>query len=161
LSAPHCGSLRSGRTRGTHPGHAKSPGITRRGSWRRFGLQRGSLPDGPDLEPKISAQTHMVCELPHNPSKKGACTGRAGRVPLISEAVEFGGVIADALFARAGGQVAELALDVLLRVRPDAVGVWEVRAPHDVVLAKLVEQFHADWVALVGRVALPAPVFAR
>src|SRR5262249_28539952 len=73
LSAPHCGSLRSGRTRGTHPGHAKSPGITRRGSWRRFGLQRGSLPDGPDLEPKISAQTHMVCELPHNPSKKGAC----------------------------------------------------------------------------------------
>ena len=79
----------------------------------------------------------------------------------IDEAVEFGGVVADDFLAGGVGQVAEFALDVFLRVGPDAVGVREVRAPHDVVFAELVEEFHADRVALVGGVALAAPVVAR
>ena len=55
----------------------------------------------------------------------------------------------------------QLALNVFLRIRPHAVGVREVRAPHDVVLAELVEQFHADRVALIGGIALAPPIFAR
>src|SRR6185295_791157 len=45
-----------------------------------------------------------------------------------SEAVQRRGVVADDLPARGGGQVAQLAVDVLLRVRPHAVGMREVRA---------------------------------
>src|SRR5262249_37253720 len=58
---------------------------------------------------------------------------------LIHEAVELGGVVADDLLAGDGGQVAQLALDVFLRIGPHPVGVREVRAPHDVVLAELVQ----------------------
>src|SRR6516165_1083983 len=80
--------------------------------------------------------------------------------PLVYEAVEFGGVVADDLLADGCGEVAELALDVFLRVGPYAVGVREIRAPHDVVLAEFVDEFDANWVALIGGVALAAPVFA-
>src|ERR1043166_5286285 len=78
-----------------------------------------------------------------------------------SEAVERGGVVADDLPPRGRGQVAELAVDVFLRIRPHAVGMREVRAPHDLVLAQLVEQLDADRVGLVRRPALPLPVLAR
>src|SRR6266404_7430536 len=79
---------------------------------------------------------------------------------LIHKPVQLRGVVANDLAACVLGQMAELALDVFLRVGPDAIGVREIRAPHDVVLAELVEQFHADRVALVGGVALAPPVFA-
>src|SRR3989441_12807200 len=57
--------------------------------------------------------------------------------------------------------VPELTLDDLEGVGPDAVGVGEVRAPHDVVDPDLVEQLDADAIRLVGRLALAAPVLAR
>src|ERR1700724_4203464 len=86
-------------------------------------------------------------------------TAAAVRRRSVHEAVEFGGVVADDLLAGGGGQVAELALDVFLRIRPHTVGVREIRTPHDVVFAELVEEFHTDRVALVGGVALAAPEF--
>src|SRR5215471_19668928 len=78
----------------------------------------------------------------------------------IHKSVEFGGVVADDLLADGGGQVAELALDVFLRIRPHAVGVREVRAPHHVVFTDLIDELHADRVALVGGVALAPPILA-
>src|SRR5262249_1679351 len=77
------------------------------------------------------------------------------------EAVERRGVVADDLLPRGGGQVAELALDVFLRIRPDAVRMGEVGAPHDLVLAQLVEQLDADRIRLVRGPALALPVLAR
>src|SRR5438093_837285 len=77
-----------------------------------------------------------------------------------SEAVERGGVVADDLPPRGGGQLTELAVDVLLRIGPHAVGMREVRAPHDLVGAQLVEQLHADRIGLVRRPALALPVLA-
>src|SRR6266850_6828787 len=78
-----------------------------------------------------------------------------------SEAVERGGVVADDLAADLRGQVPQLAVDVLLGVRPHAVGMREVRAPHDLVHAQLVEQLDADRIGLVRRPALALPVLAR
>src|SRR5262245_5023460 len=56
-----------------------------------------------------------------------------------SEAVKGRGVVAHDLLPRRRGQVAELALDIVLRIRPHAVGMWEVRAPHDLVASELVD----------------------
>src|SRR5437870_6659476 len=78
-----------------------------------------------------------------------------------NEAVELARVLADDLTADVGSQVTELTLDELARVGPDAVGMGEVRAPHDVVDADLVEQLDADAIRLVGRLALAAPVLTR
>src|ERR1700758_1338538 len=55
------------------------------------------------------------------------------RFASIHEAVQLRGVVADDLLADIGRQVPQLLLDVLLRVRVDAVRVREVGAPHDVV----------------------------
>src|SRR5207249_10621452 len=78
-----------------------------------------------------------------------------------NETVELARVLADDLPADVGSQVTELTLDELARVGPDAVGVREVRAPHDVVDADLVEQLDADAIRLVGCSALTAPIIAR
>src|SRR2546426_415602 len=78
-----------------------------------------------------------------------------------NETVELARVLADDLPADVGSQVTELTLDELARVGPDAVRMGEVRAPHDVVDADLVEQLDADAIRLVGRLALAAPVLTR
>src|SRR5919108_6457921 len=77
-----------------------------------------------------------------------------------SQPVQRGRVVADDLLARRGRQVTELAFDVLLGVRPHAVGMREVRTPHDLVGAQLVDELHADRVGLVRRPALALPVVA-
>src|SRR5262249_39330358 len=77
------------------------------------------------------------------------------------EAVELSRILTDDLASGGVGQVAELALDVVLRIGPDAVGVWKVRGPHDVALADLVDQLDADRIGLIGRIALAAPILAR
>src|SRR6516165_8472990 len=78
----------------------------------------------------------------------------------IHEAVELGGILADDLVPGRGGQVAELLLDVFLRIRPDPVRVREVRGPHDIAIADLLDQLDADRIGLIGRIALAPPVFA-
>src|SRR6185436_14353930 len=78
-----------------------------------------------------------------------------------SEAVEARGVLAGDLATHVGRQVSQLPLDVLARVRPHAVRMREVRSPHDLVDAELVEQLHADRVGLVRRPALALPVPGR
>src|SRR5687767_12662038 len=115
-----------------------------------------------------------VVMLSTRPSAMTSVASRTGGAPVPSisvapfkiialrelEAVQRGGVLADDLAAHGGRQVAELALDVLLRVRPDAVGMREVRAPHHLVHAQLVEELHADGIGLVRRPALALPVLA-
>src|SRR5437899_5744041 len=87
---------------------------------------------------------------------------RMGRLlSLLHEPVELAGVLADDLPADVRRQVPELALDVLRRIRPDAIGMRELRRPHDIVDRQLVEELHADLVGLEGGLAVPPPVLAR
>ena len=76
--------------------------------------------------------------LPSDPPAVHRAGGTPG-YPLVSEAVEPSRVLADDLAADRLRDVRKLARDELLRVGPDAVGVREVAAPHDVVLAEDVE----------------------
>src|SRR4051812_11391720 len=80
---------------------------------------------------------------------------------LVHQPVELGGVLAGDLVDRVGRQTGELLLDVASALRPDAVGVRIVRAPHHRLDADLVEQFGTDRVELERAAALPVPVFAR
>src|SRR5713101_8603826 len=80
---------------------------------------------------------------------------------LLHDPVELAGVLADDLPADARGQRPELAVYVFHGIRPDAVGMREIRGPHDIVDPELVEELHADLVGLEGGLALPPPVLAR
>src|SRR5205823_7305094 len=79
---------------------------------------------------------------------------------LVAEAIELHRIVAGDLALGLGRDGGQLAGQELLAVGPDAIGVREVRAPHDVVLAQVVEQLDADRVGLVGGVELPVPVLA-
>src|SRR5262245_23126021 len=93
--------------------------------------------------------------------------GRAAAPPrrapprLLHQAVELPRVLAGDLVDDVGGQVAELLLDILRRLGPDAVGVRVVRGPHERLHAHLVDHLGADPVELEGRLALAPPVIAR
>src|SRR6186713_3449798 len=78
----------------------------------------------------------------------------------VDEAVEPARVLAHDFPPVVLTQVPELLLDELLGVGPHPVRMREVRAPHDGLRPQLVEQGHTDAVALVGGLALPAPVLA-
>src|SRR6476660_6328697 len=77
---------------------------------------------------------------------------------LCDEAVEPRRVVAGDLADGGGRQVPELLLDVLRGLRPHPVAVGIVRAPHERLLADLVDHLGADAVELEGGLALPAPV---
>ena len=62
----------------------------------------------------------------------------------LAEPIELGGIVAGDLAPSGFRQMAELALEIVLRVRPDAVGMRVVRTPHHVVPAKLVDEHDAD-----------------
>src|SRR5689334_24181423 len=79
---------------------------------------------------------------------------------LLDQAVELRGILAGDLAHDVGGQVAELLLDVLARLRPDAVGVRIVRRPHERLHAHLVDELGADAIELERRLALSPPVIA-
>src|SRR5205823_9198196 len=93
-----------------------------------------------------------------SPPRCRAARSSSSRAALEREAVELRGVLADDLAADVGGQVAQLALHVLARVRPHAVGMRKVRAPHDLVDAELVDELDPDRIRLVRGPALPLPV---
>src|SRR5690349_14190944 len=61
---------------------------------------------------------------------RGAAGLRRTPVVLVHQAVEFACVLAGHLVGDFGRQMRELLVDVLLRFRPHAVGMREVRAPH-------------------------------
>src|SRR5260370_12811722 len=69
--------------------------------------------------------------------------GRRRRPPrtrnLVDQAVELAGVLAGHLEGGFGRQVAELLFDVLLRFRPDALGMGIVGTPHHGLEAHLVD----------------------
>src|SRR5690242_11600359 len=80
---------------------------------------------------------------------------------LVDQAVELAGVLAGDLVGDVGRQVAELLGDVFSGIRPDAVGMRVVGAPHQGFDAHVLDQLGADAVVLERGAALPAPVFAR
>src|SRR5206468_12187532 len=88
-----------------------------------------------------------------------------GRSPpprfLGYQPVELARVLAGHLVSQLRGQMAELLVDVLGRLRPHAVPVRIVRAPHQRLHAHVVDELGADAVELEGRLALAAPVVAR
>src|SRR5215831_17267699 len=57
--------------------------------------------------------------------------------------------------------MAQLALDVFLGIRPDTIGMREIGAPHDVILANLVDHLDADAIGLISGITLPAPILTR
>src|SRR4030095_5491301 len=77
------------------------------------------------------------------------------------QAVDSAGVATDDLLPHARGQVTELLCEHPGRVRPDVLGMRDIRAPHHVVLAQLVDHLDADAIGLVRGHALPPPVVAR
>src|SRR5579863_7562264 len=70
------------------------------------------------------------------------------------ETVEPRGVVADDFAPDGLRQFTEFAFDVFLRIGPDAVGMREIRTPHDVVRADFIDQPNADAVALIRRITL-------
>src|SRR5689334_8933599 len=77
------------------------------------------------------------------------------------QAVEPAGVLARDHARDLRRELLELLADVLLRLRPDAVGVRVVRPPHQRLRAHLVDELGADAVVLEGGLALAPPVLAR
>src|SRR4029453_17771844 len=127
---------------------------------------------GRTVRPRASITS---CEDGHGPvapvaidSTRPSCTtivaSRTGGAPVPSmsvggrrivialselEAVQARGVLAGDPAAHGRRQVSQLALDVLARVRPHAVGMREVRGPHGLVDAQLVAPLGADRVGLL------------
>src|SRR5437667_4234864 len=83
--------------------------------------------------------------------------------PILAshEPVELARVLAGDLLRDVGRQVAELLLDVLRRLRPHAVAVRIVGAPHERLDAHVLDELGADAVELERALALAAPVIAR
>src|SRR5262249_37258814 len=88
-----------------------------------------------------------TCECPSGPVLS-RCVFIVISSPAVLETVELRCVVTDDLAPHAGGQVSELALDVLARVGPHAVGMRKIGAPHDLVVAELVQQLDADGIGL-------------
>src|SRR5499426_2142797 len=103
----------------------------------------------------------MFTHVPIWTSPRSARTRyRFSSIQLLDQAVELPGVLARDLVHHVGRQVAELLLDEPRRLRPDAVGVRIVRAPHERLDTHVVDQLGADLVELERRLALAAPVVA-
>src|SRR3989475_9680577 len=94
-------------------------------------------------------------------ARLGLDTGWLITAPRLHQPVELPRVLARDLVRDVGRQVAELLGDVLRRLRPDAVGMRVVGAPHERLDAHVVDQPGADAVVLERRLALAAPVVAR
>src|ERR1700730_17426016 len=86
----------------------------------------------------------------------GPCSGTS---PL-TQVVELDHVLRRDLPAHPLGQHAEVLLDVLARVGPEAVGMRVVRAPDDIVLADERDDRLHVLILLIGRVALALEVVA-
>src|SRR5213594_1392738 len=94
-------------------------------------------------------------------ARLGLDTGWLITAPRLHQPVELPRVLARDLVRDVGRQVAELLGDVLRRLRPDAVGMRVVGAPHEGLDAHVVDQPGTDAVVLERRLALAAPLVAR
>src|SRR4051812_31872859 len=74
--------------------------------------------------------------------------------PSADQAVEPSGVVTRDHARDLRRQLLELLADVLLGLRPDAIGVRVVRAPHERLGAHLVDELEADAVVLERGLAL-------
>src|SRR5216683_7630540 len=67
------------------------------------------------------------------------------------DVVQLRCILADDLMGHAFRHALEILLDYLKRIRPGRIGMREVRGPHEVILAEVVEQHRADRIVLEGR----------
>src|ERR1700751_6121141 len=135
LPARH-GAMRSECRRGHNaPATAAQPWTTfatcQRGIVRRSNCIRDARRRSADGRPSSDVWSLLLLQrypLPHC-GRGYHAEGRADPF-LVHQAVELAGVLAGHLAGDFGRQMRELLVDVLLRLRPHAVGVREVRAPH-------------------------------
>src|SRR5260221_2002559 len=90
------------------------------------------------------------------PMRSGVTAARSA--PSCIQVINLHRIVPRHLAPHVLGDAVQLAVEILLRVGPDTVGMRIVRAPHHIVLAKGVEQADADRIGLVGGVELPIPV---
>src|SRR4029079_1561853 len=112
--------------------------------------------------PPISRKS--CCAYPRRARSRSSCamtSARVGRGMRLHHAVELPRILAGDLAHDVAGQVPEVLLDVLGRLRPHAVGVRIVGAPHQRLHAHVVDELGADAVELEGALALALPVVAR
>src|SRR5882762_6312278 len=94
------------------------------------------------------------CRLPGSasfsvlPTPTRSMRATPARDPLARQAVELRRVVTRDHPRDLGRQLLELLADVLLGLRPDAIGVRVVRAPHERLRAHVVDELEADAVVL-------------
>src|SRR6185503_11322472 len=103
------------------------------------------------------------CRLPGSasfsvlPTATRSMRATPARRPSARQAVELRRVVTRDHPRDLRRQLLELLADVLLGLRPDAVGMRVVGAPHQRLGAHLVDELGADAVVLEGRLALAPP----
>src|SRR5262245_2514884 len=90
----------------------------------------------PSVAPATGRESAIVSATA--PATRGARRRRTMNAALLDQAVELPRVLTGDFMDDVGGQMAELLLDVLRRLRPDAVGVRVVGGPHERLHAHLV-----------------------
>src|SRR6185503_17416906 len=116
---------------------------------------------GNTVASRSSESQRSFAGVPSSPSSSRS-TCPANRLPKLvimrglprarppGSAVEAARVLAGHLVGDVGGQVLELLVDVLLRLRPHPVGVRVVGAPHQGLDAHLVDELGAHPIVLEG-----------
>src|SRR4051812_28311455 len=123
-----------------------------KGFFRKPGV--GGFVDSGPKTPTPSASNRSTPEWTLVDSRRPGRTGRSS----VDQAVELAGVGAGDHARHLGRDLGELLLDVFVGVRPYAVAVRVVGAPHQALGAHVVDQLGADAVVLESGLALAAPV---
>src|ERR1700757_552789 len=84
-----------------------------------------------------------------------------GPLPLSAQPIEFGGVVVGQLPTHFDRKIRHLPFDGGARVGPHTVGMWIVRGPQQMSVAKERDQRHRNAILLEGRVYLALEEFAR
>src|SRR5207245_1428782 len=107
--------------------------------------ERGASPSTMRRALEESFELMMIQQIRRNRSGGGSEGGRSPPPRFLGyQPVELARVLARHLVSQLRGQMAELLVDVLGRLRPHAVPVRIVRAPHQRLHAHVVDQLGAD-----------------
>src|SRR5439155_873360 len=138
------------------------PGAAPWGAWwtrRRLPTWRSSWPRT-EPGPSPANSSWPPGARARRSTTEGSGSARSPAARSADQAVKLPRVLAGHLPRDLGGQVRELLGDVFLRLRPHAIRMRVVRAPHQRLDAHLVDELGAHAVVLKRRLALPAPVLA-
>src|SRR3954452_7042629 len=120
----------------------------------RHVTQNGSREERPRRSSKVPAKSRDPWLQCTPDFRRGAARSASADLASVDQPVELARVLAGHLVGDVGRQMAELLVDVLLRLRPDTVGTREVGAPHQGLDPHTLDQLGADPVVLEGRAAL-------